>query len=118
MLLAVLAVAVALGGVRWWGVRSRAMQRAVVHAAREKTWQSMRDSMLRSAQLADQDQDFDRLLFGASPPQHYRSVADAYAGQAAYHAAMRRKHEWAAWHPWAAVAPDPPPPRLGQTWPP
>jgi hypothetical protein len=29
-----------------------------------------------------------------------------------YHDGMRRKYEYAAWHPWLSIEPDPPPPRV------
>ena len=47
---------------------------------------------------------------GLRPPRDYQAEADAYATRANHHAAMRRKYQWLAAHPWATVEPDPPAP--------
>ena len=54
------------------------------------------------------------LRHGEDPVGRTRSIAVKWGPQIAdFHASMARKYRQAMWHPWIAVAPDPPAPVFG-----
>jgi hypothetical protein len=113
MLIAVASVALLMGGLRLFRLRSVYQKAAVAHLAHEnlaRTLQSFVENEGKNERELE-------IAFGMRVEQESEAVkakraADSRLNQrtAEYHAALKHKYERAASRPWVPIAPDPPPP--------